>query len=110
MILKVEGTQQILEAWFDLTLWLKMQDTFAPAHGTGGVQSFPLLIKSHFIRTTPYGTEVRLEMALPDKISNYQLAAVKFARFYMKTSDFSWVEIESTELHDSMVINSQFGQ
>ncbi len=110
LILRVEGTQQILEAWFDLTLWLKMQDTFAPAHATGGIQSFPLLVKNHSIRTTSYGTEVRLDMALPDKISNYQLAAVKFTRFYMKTSDFSWVEIEIPDSNDTMVINRQFGQ
>ena len=110
LILRVEGTQQILEAWFDFTLWFTMQDTFAPAQGTGGIQSFPLLVKNHSIRTTSYGTEVRLDMALPDKISNYQLAAVKFARFYMKTSDFSWVEIEIPELHDTMIINRQFGQ
>jgi hypothetical protein len=104
-----EGSQKPSDIWFDLTLWLTQQNNFIPAQGTGASTSFPQLITNESITPVANGTEVKFEMVMPQTISGYPLAAIKFKRFYMKTSDFSWIEIENLDLHDTMVINTQFG-
>lgn len=107
--LLVEGPQAPSEYWFDLTLWLALQGNLTPMQGTGGTESFPMLVKNESAVKTAKGTEVRFQMVMPGQISGYPLAAIKMKRFYMKTSDFSWVEIENLDLDTLLIINPAFG-
>ena len=107
---QVKGSQKIDDLWFDLTIWIALpgQDSFLPMKGTGSSSSFPLLLKKETIIPNAAGTEVRWTMTMPGNMSGYPIAAIKFARVYMRTSDFSWVEIYLPEMTDSMVVNEAY--
>lgn len=108
----VEGPQIVSDLWMDMTIWLYMpgQDTFVPANGTGSSTSFPQVVKKEVMNRNAKGTEVLVTFQMPASLSGYPVAAIKMKRFYMRTSDYSWVEVESQELNDLMVVNSQHGR
>ncbi|MES3037381.1 MAG: hypothetical protein V4736_05680 [Bdellovibrionota bacterium] len=105
----VEGSQQITDMWFDIDIWYLLPTEFGILHGTGATSSWP----QHLIKEEVVGglssTQVKLTFLMPGNLSGAQIAAMKFRRFYMRTSDFSWVEIEIPGLHDHMVINEKYG-
>lgn len=108
----VEGPQKISDLWFDLTIWFynPPQNTFLPGQGTGSSTSFPQVVKKETFIPTTNGTEVHLTFQMPQTVSGIPVAAIKMKRFYMRTSDFSWVEIESQSLSDAMVLNPAYGK
>jgi hypothetical protein len=104
----VEGPQKADDLWFDIDLWYQLPTEFGVARGTGSSISIPSVFRKTVITPVPNGTKVTMTFTMVPTLSGLNIAAYKFRKFYMRTSDFSWVEIEMPDLHDHFVINKRF--
>lgn len=106
----VMGPQKISSLWLDVDLWypdLKNKQ-FGVLSGTGSSISWKEVFLSDVVTPIPGGSRVTMKFKMPKSIQGIELAAIKFRRFYMKSSDFSWVEIEMPDFHSHFVINRRF--
>jgi hypothetical protein len=104
----VEGIEPTQDVWFDVAVWYLMTEEFGIANGTGSNISWPEVVKKTTFTKTDKGTLIEMTFVLPSQLSGVQVAAIKMKRFYVRTPDFSWVEIEIPGMHDYMVINQEY--
>ena len=107
----VKGRQTALDnLWFDLRIWTPGRQEFEILQGTGSSISFPQVVKNVEFLPTAAGTHIVWTFEMPTRLAGVPVAALKFRRFYVRTSDFSWAEIDLPGFHDHFVINSTFGK
>jgi hypothetical protein len=104
----VEGRVKAFDMWFDLDIWYQLPTEFGIARGTGSSDSFPAMLKKTVVTPDANGTKVTMTFVLVDQLAGLKIAGIKFRKFYMRTTDFSWVEFEMPLLHDHLVINKRF--
>lgn len=105
----VFGTQTLDDLWLDLQIWFPGQTEFKIANGTGSSVSLPqVLIKTQITKLSDR-TTIAMTYRMPSAIQGIQVSAIKFVRFYIRSSDFSWAEIEMPGFHEAMVVSPQWG-
>jgi hypothetical protein len=108
----VEGQQAATEGlWFDLEMWFPRPDqVFGVMAGTGSSISFPQVLLKTVVSPTSGGTRIVMTFRMPEQIAGQEIAALKFRRLYVRTTDYSWAEIELPDFHAQMAINPKWGQ
>jgi len=106
----VEGPQQAFEPWLDVDIWYLLPTEFGIAKGTGSTDSLPGVLTNTTLTPVSNGTQVSMDFTMVENLSSLQVAAFKLRKFYLRTSDYSWVEIEMPDLHDHLIINDKFGK
>jgi hypothetical protein len=106
----VEGPQQAFDIWFDVDIWYLLPTEFGIARGTGYITSLPQVVLNSSITRVANGTKVSIKAKMVENLESLQIAGFKLRKFYMRTSDYSWVEIEMPGLHDHLIINDKFGK
>lgn len=106
----VEGPQKAFDLWLDVDLWYLMPTEFGIARGTGSSQSWGGVLVDTQVTPIANGTKIEMTYVMPTNVSGLEITAIKFRKFYLRTSDFSWVEVDIPDLHDHLVINKKFGQ
>jgi hypothetical protein len=105
----VEGSQRAFEPWLDIEIWYLLPTEFGIAKGTGSSDSLPGVLTKTILTPVPGGTQVSMDFKMVESMGGLQVAAFKLRRFYLRTSDYSWVEIEMPDLHDHLIVNDKFG-
>ena len=103
----VVGPQKVYDLWLEMDLWYPRPIEAGVLNLAGSSQSFAGILTNTQITSIPNGSRVTLTFRMPVYIRNIPVAALKFKKFLMRTSDFSWVEIEITGLKNYLVVNSR---
>jgi hypothetical protein len=104
----VTGDVSLDDLWFDIEIWHPGPAEFLIAPGSGSSSSLPAVFINTEIKRVGNQNTVVMTFRMPANISGFQVAALKFKRFYIRSSDFSWVEIEMPGIHEAMIVNPQF--
>ncbi|MEK7356478.1 MAG: VCBS domain-containing protein, partial [Bdellovibrionota bacterium] len=108
----VEGkTLATEDLWLDATfLYPTPSGKFGYLLGSGSSISLPAMLTKTDVIYVANGTRVTMQWTMPTMLSTVEVAAIKFNRFYLRTYDYSWAEIEMPGVFDSMVINPKYGK
>ncbi|MES2964289.1 MAG: hypothetical protein V4760_10390 [Bdellovibrionota bacterium] len=106
----VEGKQlATTDRWFDATLYLKRPGSLESTvvHGSGSSISWPTVLTNTDVIYVTGGTRITMQWTMPTMFSGVEVMSLKFGRFYVRTFDYSWAEIEMPEIFDSMIVSSK---
>jgi len=107
----VQGDRKADDVWLDMNIWFVLPTEFGVGRITGSTDSYQgILMTKTVVTPVSQGTKVTMSFVMPGRIQQFEIAALKFSKIYLRTSDYSWAEIELPDLHDHLVINRNFGQ
>jgi hypothetical protein len=104
--LTIKGNQELSGLEVELPMWAKHPQGMMAIFFNGPLNDAPWLCERIDIIRTNGGARVVLNLKMPAEISGFQIEALRFARIYMRTSDFSWVEIENLDENSGLIVQA----
>ena len=108
--LLIKGDQELSDFQVELPMWTPHPRGIAHIFYNGPVVQYPALFGKVSVEKFAGGSKVTLEVKMAPMVEGYPVMAMKFARIYMRTSDFSWVEIENRNDLDGLIANSKYAE
>ncbi len=101
----LKGDQTFSEVGFDLDMHGRQGGMDVPFFVNGPVADFPQFYKSASITKIPGGSKIVVEVFMPQNFMGFEIMMMKISRMMVRTSDFSWAEIENLDKLSELVVN-----
>jgi hypothetical protein len=104
----IKGPHQMSDVQLDIEFWsLRPDGNVGRLFYSGPATDMQQIITKTEILKNGDVTTVRLTVKMPATLVGYGIEAMRFTRFYMRSSDYSWVELENTTFNNGVIVREK---